>query len=330
MGSELLLIDGGMVQLHTCKVPGKAIDEWLDRYPSVTDGDRYGHLLLEQKAPTTPDALRPYFASAHSDAREYFDSQIGMDLHPDADEAGSEATYPVCLPPTARRGLFGEVVAGLVTEHFQDEFVGKHPWSVPIYLFRYHADVEVYLFDLARDPGQKRQVWGRFGSDFIGLSFNEGGEVARFIAGEAKWRKSLTPSVVDSLLLGKLETKDGKKVRADDGIWTQLNRKVNVPHGVRQLQRLLQERAPDEFAACILSLDRALLVKGAKPLPRTNFVLIAGNGAKEREIAQPLIDWNNLPAEYTAPHDLQVVELILEDGESLIDGIYDTIWEGEL
>jgi hypothetical protein len=319
-----------MVKLHTCKVPGKALDEWLERYTSVTKDGRYGHLLLEQKAPTTPDALRPYFASAHSDARAYFDSQIGMDLHPDSGDPVSEATYPKCLPPKARRGLFGEVMAGLVTEHFQGKFVGKHPWSVPIFLFRYHADVEVYLFDLARDPTQKREVWGRFGSDFIGLSFNKSGEVVRFIAGEAKWRKTLIPSVVDRLLLGKLEKKDGKQVRADDGIWTQLNRKVNVPHGVRQLQRLLKERAPDEFAECILSLDRALLAKGAKPLPRTNFVLIAGNAAKGREASQPLIGWKELPAEYTAPHDLQVVELILEDGETLIDGIYDTIWDGDL
>jgi hypothetical protein len=41
-----------------------------------------------------------------------------------------------------------------------------------------------------------------------------------------------------------------------------------------------------------------------------------------------LIDWEAKPAEYTAPHDLQVVELIVSDGEMLIDQIYDCLWNG--
>jgi hypothetical protein len=63
------------------------------------------------------------------------------------------------------------------------------------------------------------------------------------------------------------------------------------------------------------------------PLPRTNLILIAGNGARRREQGEYLIPWDELPAEYAAPHDLQVVELILEDGADLIDHLYSNLWQ---
>jgi hypothetical protein len=154
--------------------------------------------LLEQQSDTDDqliEAMRPYFESAHLDAREYIHAQIGIDLHPDADAAGANACYPNCLPSKARRGLFGEVMAGMLTEAFRDSYVGGHPWRVPIYLFRNHADVEAYLYALARDNRRRREVFGRFGSDFIGIALDEDGEVSRFIAGEANGaRASPMPS----------------------------------------------------------------------------------------------------------------------------------------
>jgi len=293
---------------------------------------RYGHLLLEQR--TAPDndlvaALRPYFESAHLDARDYFHGQIGIDLHPDAGAPGEDVCcYPNCLPPKALRGLFGEVMAGMLTEAFRSSFVGGHPWRVPVFLFRYHADVEAYLFSLARDDRRRREVFGRFGSDFIGVVLDDDGKVSRFIAGEAKWRKRLTDSVVDELMLGAYVTdrKTGERSRSGRGIWFEINRDTTVPHGLRQLQRLLEQQDPDGHAAAILSLDEALILHHARPLPRTNLILIAGNGAKERETGAPLLEWEELPEEYTAPHDLQVVELILTDGELLIDGLYSMLW----
>lgn len=82
--------------------------------------------------------------------------------------------------------------------------------------------------------------------------------------------------------------------------------------------------------AAILSLDRALIVDHPRPLPRTNLILIVGNGARRREAGEVLIGWEETPEEYTAPHDLQVVELILTDGEDLIDGVYSTLWQEEV
>lgn len=314
--------------MHTCPPPIDTLEDWLEAYPS-TNGS-YGHLLLEQKAQSDLpliESLRPYFESAHLDAREHFHKEIGIDLHPDAEDEGAYAQYPGCLPATARRGLFGEVMAGLITESY--EFVGRYKWCIPVFLFRYHADVEKYLFDLARDPERVRQVFGRFGSDFLGLSLGEDGSVVRFIAGESKWREKLRKSVVSELLLGELIDDPyggGERIRSGKGVWYEVNRDTPIPHGVRQLQRLLQERDPEGYSAAILSLDRALLVKDAVPIPRTDLVLIAGNDVPSREEGCSLIPWEQAPPEYQAGNDLQVVEVILNDGDELIDAIYDALW----
>lgn len=315
--------------MHTCPPPTETLDEWLSSNGTI-EGN-YGHLLLEQEVKIDQalvDALRPYFESAHLDARKYFHEQIGVSLHPDEEGQGSDVRYPDCLPLKARRGLFGEVMAGLVTESYRDEFVGGHNWRVPIFLFREHDDVEKYMWALRFDPARKREVYGRHGSDFIGIALDIDGAVERVIVGEAKWRDSLTESVVSRLLYGDKE-KDpvtGESAHNGFGIWYAVNRDTPIPHGLRQLQRLLEVWDPAGYASTIVSIDRAILGQG--PLPgRTNLVLIVGNGARRREKLECLIDWEKLPKEYTAPFDLQVVEVILEGGETLIDGLYASLWK---
>lgn len=316
-------------RMHTCKAPGQTIDLWLKSYPSTVGN--YGHLLLEQVGATDDaliDALVPYFESAHLDAREHFHEEINIDLHPDAGSAGAHATYPKCLPSKTRRGLFGEVMAGMLTEHF--EYVGNHKWRVPIYLFRHHEDVEHYLFALARDASLTREVMGRHGSDFLAIVLDDEGYVVRYLAGEAKWRIALSPSAVANLLLGpKVEDGSGKRVHSGKGIWHQFNeRDKNLPHGMRQLRNLLKERDAKGFAAAIFSIDKALMLDNAMPIPRTNLVFICGNDFSTRKKGRTLVDWEARPAHYTAPHDLQVVEVFLNEGEVLIDGIYDGLWKG--
>jgi hypothetical protein len=312
--------------MHTERPPLDALATWLKSYPSIND--RYGHLLLEQiglSDETLEAAFRPYFESAHFDARQHFHEQIGMELHPDSDGNTPVVCYPNSLPPTARRGLFGEVMAGMLTEAYYAEFIGGHAWSIPVFLFREHADAEKYLYDLARNPDKVRATFGRFGSDFLGVSLGASGEIIRFIAGEAKWRLSLTQSTVDSLMSGALikgtpDARDGK------GVWSEINKDTQVPHGLRQLQRILIKLDADGFAAAILSLDQALILKDPTPLPRTNLVVLAGNGAARRQSGDPLLQWEEMPSEYTSKNDLQVIELILTEGERFIDGLYSRLW----
>lgn len=315
--------------MHTCPPPKETLDEWLEALPTVSGN--YGHLLLEQAAAVDDDlieALRPYFESAHFDAREHFHTQIGISLHPDGAAAAPPVSYPSCLPAKAHRGLFGEVVAGLVTQAYQEEFVGGHEWRVPIFLFRQHDDVEKYLWALRWDPTRTREIYGRHGSDFIGIAVNAAGEVVRVIAGEAKWRKRLQDAIVANLMFGPKERNDsGELIHNGRGIWFEMNRDSPIPHGLRQLQRLLEERDPDGHAAAILSIDQAVLGLVAS-LPRTNLVLIVGNAKANRDAHTTVIPWEARPQEYTSPHDLQVVEVILSgDGDDLVDGLYASLWQ---
>lgn len=313
--------------MHTCAPPIEILEELLEAHPSINGN--FGHLLLLQKDAddgTLSQALRPYFESAHLDARQAFHADIGIDLHPDAGD-GPAVTYPGCLPLTTRKGLFGEVMAGLVTEGYP--LVGEHAWCVPIFLFRYHEDARNYLFALARNPERKRQTVGRLGSDFIGLLLDETGAVIRFIAGEAKWRKTLNQSAVDTVMLGDLiddPAGGGARVRSGKGVWNDLNNDPPVPIGVRQLQRLLQEYDPDGYDAAILSLERALVLREPVPLPRTDLVIVAGNASATRDTLTCFLPFEGMPAEYTAGHDLQLVEVVLKEGEALIDAIYTSLW----
>jgi len=320
--------------MHTCPPPKKALKELFDEDPSINGN--FGHTLLEQLEAdngSLAEALKSYFESAHLDARNIFHADIGIDLHPDAEDEEPPVIYPGSLPSTTRRGLFGEVLAGLLTETY--EYVGKHSWCVPIFLFRYHDDAFQYLFSLARDPSKVRQTIGRLGSDFIGLSLNKNGKVVRIISGEAKWRQTLTKSVVDALMLGDWVAEDANKKksktnrkRSGKGVWYFINNEPSPPSGVRQLQKLLQEYDPDGYDEAILSLQNALVVKNPEPIPKTDLVVVAGNGGARREPSDCLLPFEEVPVEYTAGNDLQIMEVIFVEGGKLIDSIYNSLWEG--
>lgn len=314
--------------MHKQPPPWDTLDEWLSSSP--TTNGRYGHILLEQKAPsddTVREGLRPYFESAHADARQYFHAFAGMNLHPDAGSAGCAAKYPNCLPPITRRGLFGEVMSGMMTEACH--FVGDHEWIVPVFLFRNQEDVRQYIYVLARDPSRTREVYGRKGDDFIGLAVDDQGAVTRVIAGEAKWRKRWTPSVRDGVMLGdKVETPkgSGNLVHNGRGVWFEINRALDQPIGLKQLQDILQEIAPDEYSGVILSIDRIIQLQNPAPLERTDLILLAGGGAASREQGTSLLEQEKKPVEHLKDRDLQVVEIILDDGDDLIDALYDSLW----
>ena len=311
--------------MHSSAPPKDVLEEKFEQ--NATVNGRLGHTLLEQVEAddgTLAKALKKYFESAHLDARNRFHSFIGIDLHPDADGDAPIATYPGSLPSTTRRGWFGEVLAGLLTESY--EYIGDHNWKVPIFLFRYHDDAANYLFTLARDPTQIRQTIGRLGTDFIGLSLNNDGEVVRIISGEAKWRLTLTQAKVDDVMLGNKVK--GSAVRSGKGVWRDLNKEPSPPSGARQLLELLREYDPNGFDSAILCLERALVVKDPAPIPKTDLIVFAGNGRAKREKGECLLPWEAVPDEYTAGNDLQIVEVVLQGGEDLIDTIYASLWEG--
>ncbi len=313
--------------LHHCPPPVDELRRWL--HTDARINGNYGHTLVEQISPIDAQlerSLRRYFESAHADARKVFHETARIDLHPDADAPGAHATYPACLPATAKKGLFGEVMAGLMVEALA--LVGNHRWSIPVYLFRYHTQVGTYIFNLARNPERVRQISGRHGNDFIGLGIDpQSREVVRFIAGEAKWRATLTQSVMDDMMLGNWTGEGAARDRSNRGVWNDINTAIAVPEGIEQISKLLREIAPDDYAEAIVSLDRALLI-GAAPLPRTDYVFVAGNKANGRQKGQALLPQDAAPPAYQGGRPLHIVELVVEDGAPFIERLYASLWDG--
>jgi 2-hydroxychromene-2-carboxylate isomerase len=95
------------------------------------------------------------------------------------------------------------------------------------------------------------------------------------------------------------------------------------------MNRLLREKAREQYAEAIVSLDRALLLNAAT-LPRTDYVFVSGNRTATRHQGEAYLPANAPPAEYTAERPLQVIELVIENGEDLIEGLYATLWGGQL
>lgn len=317
--------------MHTAPPPKDALAAWLNDYP--TEVGNYGHLLLEEKDKTDPaiaDDFIGYFESAHLDARQCFHNLARISLHPDAGDAACDAQYPGSLPLTARKGLFGEVMCGMMAESFK--FIGEHEYLIPVFLFRNHEDAGQYIYTLSRDRTRTREVLGRKGDDFIGIVVNQDGKVTRFIAGEAKWRGTWTPSAVNTVMLGeKIVDPDdnSKRIHNGKGVWYEVNRGLPVPLGLEQLHTILNECEPDKFASVIASLDRILARRNPDPVERTDLILLVGGPSATREPRQTLIGWESIPEEYTAGRDLQIVELLFSNGDDLIDAIYSGLWAKE-
>jgi hypothetical protein len=317
--------------MHTASPPKNALAAWLNDYPSEVEN--FGHLLLEEQEETDPavaDDLIAYFESAHLDARQCFHKLARISLHPDAGDEACDAQYPSSLPLIALKGLFGEVMCGMMAQSF--EFIGKHEYLIPVFLFRNHEDAGQYIYTLSRDRARTREVLGRKGDDFIGIVVDQEGKVTRFIAGEAKWRGTWTPSAVKTVMLGEKivdPEDDTKRIHNGKGVWYEVNRGLPVPLGLEQLHTILDEREPDKFASVIASLDRILARRNPDPVERTDLILLAGGSAPTRKAKHSLIPWDVVPGEYTAGRELQIVELLISNGDDLINAIYAGLWTRE-
>jgi hypothetical protein len=267
--------------------------------------------------------LLAYFESAHHDARTVIHEFIGIDLHPSPKSKDTEVNYPSSLESTTLKGLFGEVLTGLITEAYS--LIGQHDWLVPVFLFRFHDDASKYLFTLQRDPSQERKTIGRLGTDFIGIQIDDDGKLDNIISGEAKWRKTLTKSAVENMFLGP-KVKGSSDRQPNKGIWSGLNKEVNPPNGLRELQIILKDIAYDSYERTIISMDEILCAYKPKAVEKTNLVVVVGGPSAKREKGNCIMGFEEIPEEYLVKNNLQIVEVVLDDGEKLITDIYNNLW----
>ena len=93
---------------------------------------------------------------------------------------------------------------------------------------------------------------------------------------------------------------------------------------MQQICDLLKIKDRDGHARAILSLDEALLTDVGPP--RTDMVLIAGNRAATRAIGTALLPTAAPPSDYKAGRPLQIVEIVLSEGEAMIERLYASLW----
>lgn len=324
-------------RLHTASlIDTETIYEWLSG-TVATPNPEYAHYVFATDQDVTEQMiprLRRYFESAHRDARTAIHEMAGLDLHPLAPSGGAApAAYPNNLPISALKGCFGEVFAGLVTEHF--ELTGKWDWWVPVFLHRNHSSAVYYLKRLRRG-NPPAEIPGRGGDDFIALALDEDGIVVAVLVAEAKYRSYLPQSVCDDLVLGekmpakKTGTKKAKakKAAAPDrkpGIYTQLSRAHAVPLDLSSIADILDEIAPTSYANTISSIRALELNLDAASIERVDLILLATANAGATKEKLP----DEKPEQYDIPRMLVCVEVEIPDAESLIPELYAGLYEEE-
>src|SRR5215831_11525555 len=149
-------------------MPDPALLAWLEEQVNQTADGRYWHRMLRERAEARVAALavlKPIVDAAHDDARRYLRAAFGDTLDP-IDEPVSQdaaAAYPGLLPFQTLYGYFGEIVAGVVAEHFAP--FGLGPWVVPAYLFRFHVVAFQELERIRQGGDPTSALPGRTGDD---------------------------------------------------------------------------------------------------------------------------------------------------------------------
>ena len=163
--------------------------DWLRGDVSVTGGGRYRHRRLDENVELRPeivDGLRRFVVGAHEDARRHFSKLLGISLDPLGPRGALEqlSGYPGLLHLGALKGYLGEILAGLICEHFRP--FDEDGWEVPVFLFRFH-DVAFHELERVRQTGgQARPIPGRFGTDCLAFLRRPDGRIVRAIFCEAK------------------------------------------------------------------------------------------------------------------------------------------------
>ncbi len=170
--------------------PLTSLDSWIDVEETCNaTSPPYCHLLIRQKEDIDSevrDELFAYIDHAHEGARHALRAPLEDSLHPlqhntDVDPAFG---YPHKLGDTALKGFFGEIVAGIVAEHYAGD--GEYDWEVPAYLFRTHVVAFQQLEVMKQTDDWERQIVGRTGDDGLAFVRDEKGRIVAWLACEAK------------------------------------------------------------------------------------------------------------------------------------------------
>lgn len=285
--------------------PGhSSFTDWLRGEPSASEDRRYRHRRLDERMEVRAeilDDLRSFVDKAHEDARRHLRELAATSLDPLQESPARDPTagYPALLHMNTLKEYFGEVLAGLICEHFGP--LNETGWSVPAYLFRFH-EVAFQELDRIRQTGhQARPMLGRTGNDCLAFVRNTDGEIVRTLFCEAK-----CTSGHDSHMVGKAHR--------------QLSDPLVTPLDLRQVIDVLKHRDTWEACEWIEALQRLWLLPPDHNYERCDLVSYTCGQS-------PVIGTSWIPCDaphemYTARRRLEAVEIHRNDVEALITEVY--------
>lgn len=169
--------------------PVPTVQDWLRQLSFSNGSAQYSHRVLKED-PAVRAAilavLKKYFDDAHEDARRRIRKAAGISLDPLGvpDPRDPSTDYPTKLPKTTLQGYLGEILAGLVIETYGPCSLGG--WEVPAHFCRHHNIAFQYLEKLRAGARPMRAIPGRTGNDCAAFRRDAAGAIVAFLHCEAK------------------------------------------------------------------------------------------------------------------------------------------------
>jgi hypothetical protein len=288
------------------------LEHWFSQQRSRPAVD-YEHLLLRQENHRQWDkhfeSIKAYFETAHMDARQYFHENAGICLHPLENklEAKKNYCYPNDLDETTKAGFFGEVMNAFLIEHAG--IMGKGQWQVPVFLFRFHQDVENHIHELNQGIVRRSRTLGRLGNDCLGIVVDENSKVVGIITGESKFRKSLSEAEGEEL-----------NSKVHHGFCNEADAPVNL----MKFARLLEKKDAKLYQETITSLEA--INKRQKTVTERQHIYSLIVCKTKKQYPPTYISQTKKHEKYKIKRPLQCVEIILPDGKTLITELYSSLY----
>jgi hypothetical protein len=280
------------------------IDQWLIATRTTSEDKRYFHYLLREdlgKRGEIINDLKAYIHQAHEDARRRLRKLAGYTLDPLEETLvpDSSLQYPASLDLQVLKGFFGEIMAGLVAEHFSP--LGQDGWEVPAYLFRYHRVAFEQLEARRQTDEEAHPVPGRTGDDCLAFRMDDEGRITNSLYCEAKCTHDHDSSMI---------TEAHHKVSA------------GVLVNILELIEILSESDDTRSKQWIDALRRIRLLNVSHSYERSDLVSYACGRAPVQQNRGAWISPKSPHADYTGGRRLQAVEIHLNGVDELVKEVY--------
>jgi len=283
------------------------LDSWLEVEKTCSaTSPPYCHLLIRQSENIAPDVWDEIFAyvdHAHAGARHALRAPLEDSLHPlhyntDVDPAFG---YPHKFGDTALQGFFGEIIAGIVAEHYARN--DERDWEIPVYLFRTHVVAFQQLEQMKQTGKWERQIVGRTGDDGLAFARDDTGKIIAWLACEAKCTRGHSAQLI---------TDNHKK----------LSQQIARPVDLLRVILALKDYRNDQYARdWISALINYYWSTHSNPAPvRSDLaVYVCGQTPSRQDTWMP-VDQSH--SQYTGNRNLTAAELHLPNVVEIIQRLY--------